>query len=152
MNTPSTRRLAGLQSHLAPTTAEPSAGVLKWLSSLFGGGEEEQADHGHGHGDDDHGHGHGDDDHGHGHGDDDHDHGHGDDHLILHAEMVLDCRCGVGEGLFWDADDQLLRFLDIPGKKLWSYDPVTEATTTHDTPQRPGSAHPLTPPPTTHRG
>jgi hypothetical protein len=23
----------------------------------------------------------------------------------------------VGEGLFWDADDGLLRFLDIPGKK-----------------------------------
>ena len=59
----------------------------------------------------------------------------------LQAEMVLDCRCGVGEGLYWDADDQLLRFLDIPGKQLWSYDPVTAATTTHNTPERPGSKH-----------
>jgi L-arabinonolactonase len=57
----------------------------------------------------------------------------------LQAHMVLDCRCGVGEGLFWDADSQLLRFLDIPGKQLWSYDPVTEATTTADTPERPGT-------------
>jgi hypothetical protein len=25
------------------------------------------------------------------------------------AELALDCRCEVGEGLFWDADDQKVR-------------------------------------------
>ena len=67
MNAAATRRLVGLNAHLVAPT--PSAGVLKWISNLFGGGSDEE-DHGHGHGDDDHshGHGHGDDDHGHGHG------------------------------------------------------------------------------------
>ena len=31
------RRLAHVQAHLAPT-AEPAAGVVKWLSGLLGGG------------------------------------------------------------------------------------------------------------------
>ena len=59
--------------------------------------------------------------------------------LTLQAELELDCRCGVGEGLFWDADDQLLRFLDIPGKTLYAYDPITGVTQTWNTPEQPGT-------------
>jgi L-arabinonolactonase len=57
----------------------------------------------------------------------------------VEAELVLDCRCGVGEGLFWDVDAQLVRFLDIPGKRLYAYDPLTLEVQSWPTPEQPGT-------------
>jgi len=55
------------------------------------------------------------------------------------AELVLDLKCDIGEGLFWDVDEKCVRFLDINGKKLFAYSPDTESLESWDTPERPGT-------------
>ena len=45
---------------------------------------------------------------------------------FLTAEVVPNTpRNNLGEGLFWDSKNQLVRYLDIFGKKLYAYNPKT---------------------------
>lgn len=55
------------------------------------------------------------------------------------AETVVKCKCGTGEGLWWDEQDGLVRFLDIPGKKLFAYSHKTGELKSWATPERPGT-------------
>lgn len=40
--------------------------------------------------------------------------------------LVADSRCLLGEGPVWDADEGLLRWVDIEGRRVWAYDPRSE--------------------------
>jgi sugar lactone lactonase YvrE len=43
----------------------------------------------------------------------------------LEAELVVDCRCALGEGPLWDELDQRLWWTDIASSKLHRYDPAS---------------------------
>ncbi|MDP9899866.1 SMP-30/gluconolactonase/LRE family protein [Variovorax ginsengisoli] len=43
----------------------------------------------------------------------------------MHAELVLDARCGTGESPVWHADEQALYWVDIPQRTLHRLDPAT---------------------------
>lgn len=45
-------------------------------------------------------------------------------------ELVLDCRCALGESPVWSAAEQVLYFLDIKGTTLHRFDPATGGDTT----------------------
>ncbi len=57
----------------------------------------------------------------------------------LEAELLLDCRCELGEGIQWRADTQRLHWTDIDGKRFWSCDAEGGAVETIDLPERLGS-------------
>jgi sugar lactone lactonase YvrE len=50
-----------------------------------------------------------------------------------------DVRCKVGEGPVWDVAEQALYFIDLLSKRLWRYDPATEAFKSWDMPGMIGS-------------
>lgn len=54
----------------------------------------------------------------------------------MKAELVLDCRNEHGEGVVWNGLDSRLWWTDIHGKKLWSYDPTTQASQSYPAPDR----------------
>ncbi len=56
----------------------------------------------------------------------------------LEAELLLDCRCELGEGIQWRGDTQRLYWTDIHGKRFWSCDAEGGAVETVDLPERLG--------------
>ena len=59
--------------------------------------------------------------------------------LELTAELLLDCKCQLGEGLFWDHEEQRVKFLDISGNKLYSLDHNSGDCVAWATPENPGT-------------
>jgi len=57
----------------------------------------------------------------------------------VQAELVLDCRCELGEGILWDERDQALLWTDIHGARLWRHRPHSGATQSWRLPDRLGS-------------
>ena len=57
----------------------------------------------------------------------------------LKAELLLDCRNVLGEGVRWNAVRQKLFWVDIERAELWSLDPKDRATGTWTLPERVGS-------------
>ena len=57
----------------------------------------------------------------------------------VRAELVLDCRCELGEGIVWDERDQALLWTDIHGARLWRHRPHDGATQSWRLPDRLGS-------------
>lgn len=55
------------------------------------------------------------------------------------ARMVLDCRNVHGECPIWDDRHQKLYWIDILDQKFWKYDPITQQSSSHSLPDRPGS-------------
>lgn len=43
----------------------------------------------------------------------------------LQAELIVDAQAELGEGPYWDAESKQLYWVDITGKKLRIYDPIT---------------------------
>lgn len=54
----------------------------------------------------------------------------------MHAELIVDCKNEHGEGIFWNPTDGLVWWTDIEGCALWSFDPATSETATHQMPER----------------
>ncbi|WP_424974406.1 SMP-30/gluconolactonase/LRE family protein [Dinoroseobacter sp. S124A] len=44
---------------------------------------------------------------------------------FLQAELVLDIKNRHGEGILWDQADECVRWTDIEGRAIWSFDPIT---------------------------
>ncbi|WP_179954239.1 SMP-30/gluconolactonase/LRE family protein [Denitrobaculum tricleocarpae] len=57
----------------------------------------------------------------------------------LQAELLLDCRNFLGEGVRWNGALQKLFWVDIERAELWSLDPEDHATRTWTLPERIGS-------------
>jgi L-arabinonolactonase len=58
------------------------------------------------------------------------------------ADLVLDCRNTLGEGVLWDPRSRRVWWTDIHGKKLWSYDPAARTAASFDVPSRVASFAP----------
>ena len=58
---------------------------------------------------------------------------------ILKAELLLDCRNQLGEGIRWHADRQKLYWVDIQRAQLWALNLEDQSTETWDLPERIGS-------------
>ena len=56
----------------------------------------------------------------------------------MKAELVLDARAQLGEGLLWDVDTQLLYWIDIPGQKLHRFNPADGSNSSMDVGQQIG--------------
>nr|WP_174821565.1 SMP-30/gluconolactonase/LRE family protein [Ruegeria arenilitoris] len=54
----------------------------------------------------------------------------------VRAELVVDCKNQHGEGIFWNPADGLIWWTDIEGCALWSFDPSTSDTASHEMPER----------------
>lgn len=52
------------------------------------------------------------------------------------VELVVDCKNVHGEGVTWDHTAQRLHWVDIESRELWTFDPGTGATSTHQAPER----------------
>ena len=48
------------------------------------------------------------------------------------VELVLDARAQLGEGAIWDAERQVLYWVDIAGHKLHEFNPATKSNRTWD--------------------
>lgn len=59
--------------------------------------------------------------------------------LDIEAELLLDCRCELGEGIQWRSDTQRLYWTDIHGKRFWSCDAAGGAVETVELPERLGA-------------
>jgi sugar lactone lactonase YvrE len=57
----------------------------------------------------------------------------------LVAELVVDAHATLGEGPVWDADSGALWWVDIEGKEIHRFDPLTRADTTIPTPSHVGA-------------
>jgi sugar lactone lactonase YvrE len=57
----------------------------------------------------------------------------------LHAELILDAHATLGEGPVWDADAGVLWWVDIEGKRIHRFDPLTRADTSIPTPSMVGA-------------
>lgn len=57
----------------------------------------------------------------------------------LQAELLLDCRNQLGEGIRWHAGHRKLFWVDIQKAELWSLDPEDMSTRTWSLPERIGS-------------
>lgn len=53
--------------------------------------------------------------------------------------LAVDCRCTLGEGLFWWEARQVLLWTDIQGSRLWVHEPASNATRSWTLPDRLGS-------------
>ena len=51
----------------------------------------------------------------------------------LEAELVLDAHATLGEGPVWDADADVLWWVDIEGRRIHRFDPATRADTSFET-------------------
>ncbi|WP_319529601.1 SMP-30/gluconolactonase/LRE family protein [uncultured Cohaesibacter sp.] len=54
----------------------------------------------------------------------------------MQAELIVDCKNLHGEGAIWQHEKGLLWWVDINGKALWSYDPVSKKSRSHSMPER----------------
>jgi L-arabinonolactonase len=54
------------------------------------------------------------------------------------AELVIDCRCVLGESILWCARREVLWWSDIQSSRLWMHSPGTQQTRTWDLPDRLG--------------
>jgi L-arabinonolactonase len=52
------------------------------------------------------------------------------------AELLVDCRNALGEGVLWDPRSRRVWWTDILGRKVWSLDPSTGAAASLDVPSR----------------
>jgi L-arabinonolactonase len=52
------------------------------------------------------------------------------------AELVVDCRNVLGEGVTWDAAAQRLHWVDIESSELWTLAPASGEVSTHKAPER----------------
>jgi L-arabinonolactonase len=52
------------------------------------------------------------------------------------AELVVDCKNVLGEGVTWSHAAQQLHWVDIESAELWTFDPATRETSTHKAPER----------------
>jgi L-arabinonolactonase len=55
---------------------------------------------------------------------------------MLTAELVVDCRCALGEGVLWDPRTRRVWWTDIEGKKIWSLDPASGAAAALEVPSK----------------
>lgn len=58
------------------------------------------------------------------------------------AELCYEIKSKLGEGAFWDHQEQRLYWVDIEGKKVHLFDPSKNTNTTFDTPSRVGTIVP----------
>jgi L-arabinonolactonase len=56
----------------------------------------------------------------------------------MQAELFVDSRCELGEGIVWDAARRCLWWTDIDGRQIWKCDPVSRATERFAPPDRVG--------------
>jgi len=56
----------------------------------------------------------------------------------MRAELFVDARCELGEGIIWDAGRACLWWTDIDGRQIWKCDPATRATERFTPPDRVG--------------
>src|SRR5207253_874376 len=54
------------------------------------------------------------------------------------AELAVDSRCELGEGIIWDAARACLWWTDIDGRQIWRFDPASKATARVTPPDRVG--------------
>jgi L-arabinonolactonase len=55
------------------------------------------------------------------------------------AQLSVDCRCELGEGILWDDREQALLWTDIQAARLWRHYPSSGATQSWSLPDRLGS-------------
>ena len=55
------------------------------------------------------------------------------------AELILDAKATLGEGPVWDADEHVLYWVDIEGKKVHVYDPASDTDRAIELQHRPGT-------------
>ena len=60
----------------------------------------------------------------------------------MKAELCFEIKSQLGEGAFWDHQEQRLYWVDIEGKKAHIYDPALNSNITFDTPSRIGTIVP----------
>jgi sugar lactone lactonase YvrE len=58
------------------------------------------------------------------------------------VELVLDARAGLGEGAIWNSARQCLHWIDIKGRRVFTYDPVTGENRACDVGQMVGTVVP----------
>ena len=58
------------------------------------------------------------------------------------VELIVDAHAQVGEGAIWDADKQILYWVDILSNKLYVYDPASGQNKTYDVGQHVGTIVP----------
>ena len=58
---------------------------------------------------------------------------------LMQAQLALDCRCTLGEGIVWDERANALFFTDIHASRLWRFDPASGAARHWALPDRLGS-------------
>ena len=58
---------------------------------------------------------------------------------LAHAQLAVDCRCELGEGILWDEREQALLWTDIHGSRLWRHHPHSGTTQSWRLPDRLGS-------------
>jgi len=56
----------------------------------------------------------------------------------MRAEIAVDARCELGEGIVWDAGRACLWWTDIDGRQIWKFDPASKATERFTPPDRVG--------------
>src|ERR1041385_4041108 len=56
----------------------------------------------------------------------------------MRAELVVDVRCELGEGIIWDAARACLWWTDIDGRQIWRFDPSSNVTDRFTPPDRVG--------------
>ena len=54
------------------------------------------------------------------------------------AELLVDARCELGEGIIWDAARACLWWTDIDGRQIWRFDPASKAVERFTPPDRVG--------------
>ncbi|MEM7060961.1 MAG: SMP-30/gluconolactonase/LRE family protein [Pseudomonadota bacterium] len=57
----------------------------------------------------------------------------------MRAELLIDAKCSLAEGIQWRKDQQRLWWTDIHGCELWSSDEFGERIERHETPERLGA-------------
>ena len=62
--------------------------------------------------------------------------------MNLEVERVLDAQSKLGEGVVWDAQRQVVWFVDIKQNRLWHYDPDTGSNAISEAPNQIGWALP----------
>ena len=57
----------------------------------------------------------------------------------MKAELVLDCRNGLGESIVWDPRSREIRWVNIHEGEIWSHSPTSGSTRTQAMPERVGA-------------